>query len=153
MSINKLKIMLNTSTRKYLRQGAESWKRDIIRNSGYTCFVTGRKQKNGNSVFLTAHHVDRTFNSICKEAHCNLNIKYHNSTTEYKPGELASLLAEIERLHRGLEGICISKEWHDRLHKEYGPHATLDNLREMKRNYRKMNHDNRCKVYKSKRSA
>ena len=153
MSINKLKIMLNTSTRKYLRQGAESWKRDIIRNSGYTCFVTGRKQRNNNGVFLTAHHVGCTFSSIVRKAHKNLNIPYHEVTTEYKPGELNALLAEIERLHRGLEGICIEKSWHDRLHKEYGPHATLDNLREMKRNYRKMNHDNRNRVYKSKRSA
>ena len=153
MAINKLKILYNTNTRKYLRQATESWKRNVIRNSGYTCFVSGRKQKNGNSVYLTAHHVDRTFNSIVKEAHRNLNIKYHEATTEYKSGELASVLAEIERLHIGMDGICLEKSFHDRLHKEYGPHATLDDIREMKRNYRKMNHENRCKVYKSKRSA
>ena len=153
MAISKLKIMYNTNTRKYLRQATESWKRNVIRNSGYTCFVSGRKQKNGNSVYLTAHHVDRTFNSIVKEAHRNLNIKYHEATTEYKSGELASVLAEIERLHRDIEGICLCKEWHDKLHKIYGPNATLDDIREMKRNYRKMNHETRNKVYKSKKSA
>lgn len=153
MSINKLKIMYNTNTRKYLRQATDSWKRSIIDKAGKTCFITGKKQKNNNGIYLTAHHVDRTFNSICKEAHRNLNIKYHNSTTEYKPGELQAVLAEIERLHRDIEGICLCKEFHDKLHKIYGPNATMDDVREMKRNYRKTNHDNRCKVYKSKRSA
>lgn len=153
MAINKLKIMYNTNTRKYLRQATESWKRNVIDKAGKTCFITGKKQKNNNSVFLTAHHVDRTFNSIVKEAHRNLNIKYHEITTEYKPGELDAVLEEIKRLHKGIEGICLTKEIHDKLHKIYGPNATMDDVREMKRNYRRSNHNSRNGVYKSKRSA
>lgn len=153
MSINKLKIMYNTNTRKYLRQASEDWARNVIKNSGYTCFITGKKQQNRNCVFLTAHHVGRTWSSIVREAHKNLNIKYHDKTTEYGSGELSALLEEIARLHRGIEGICLTKEVHDKLHRDYGKHATMDDVREMKRNYRRMNHQNRNGVYKSKRSA
>lgn len=153
MSISKLKIIYNRNTRKYLRQATEDWKRSIIKSSGNTCFITGKKQKNGNNVYLTAHHVSRTYNSIVREAHHNLNIQYHELTDSYAPGELTALLEEIKRLHRGMDGICLCKEWHDKLHKQYGPNATMDDIREMKRNYRKMNHDNRNRVYKSKRSA
>jgi hypothetical protein len=153
MSINKLKIMYNTNTRKYLRQATEDWKRSIIKSSGNTCFITGKKQKNGNQVILTAHHVSRTYNSIVREAHHNLNLPYHEVTTEYKPGELPALLEEIKRLHQGIEGICLTKEAHDALHRNYGKNATMDDVREMKRNYRRINHQNRNGVYKSKRSA
>lgn len=153
MSISKLKIMYNHNTRKYLRQASEDWKRSVIRNSGYTCFITGKKQTKNNGVFLTAHHVGRTWNSIMREAHNNLNIKYHDKTTDYASGELTALLEEIKRLHRGIEGICLTKEIHDKLHRDYGKHATMDDVREMKRNYRRMNHQNRNGVYKSKRSA
>jgi hypothetical protein len=153
MAINKLKIMYNTNTRKYLRQATEDWKRNVIKNSGYTCFVTGKKQTNGNRVYLTAHHVSQTYNSIVKQSHRNLNIQYHELTTEYKPGELTALLEEMKRLHKGIEGICLTKEVHDKLHKQYGPHATMDDVREMKRNYRRNNHNSRNGVYKSKRSA
>lgn len=153
MSINKLKIMYNHNTRKFLRQATEDWKRSVISAANNTCFVTGKKKKGNSGLVLTAHHVNRTFNSIVKESHRNLNIRYHEMTHEYQPGELNAVLEEIKRLHKDIEGICLTKEVHDKLHKTYGPHATLDNLREMKRNYRKMNHENRCKVYKSKRSA
>ena len=153
MSINKLKIMYNTNTRKYLRQASEDWARSVIKNSGHTCFITGKKQKNGNGIFLTAHHVGRTWNSIVREAHKNLSLKYHEKTTEYGSGELSALLEEIARLHRGIEGICLTKEVHDALHRNYGKNATMDDVREMKRNYRKMNHQNRNGVYKAKRSA
>lgn len=152
MSIHKLKIMYNHNTRKYLRQAAEGWKQEHLRKSG-TCFITGKKHKNNNGVILTVHHVGRTFNSIVKEAHRNLNIKYHELTTDYAPGELTAVSEEITRLHKNIEGICLTKDMHDKLHKIYGPNATMDDIREMKRNYRKMNHDNRNRVYKSKRSA
>ncbi len=153
MSISKLKIMYNHSTRKYLRQATEDWKRSIIKSSGNTCFITGKKQKNGNGVILTAHHVSQTFNSIVKESHRNLNIQYHELTNEYAPGELTALLEEMKRLHKGIEGICLTKEVHDKLHKQYGPHATMDDVREMKRNYRRNNHNSRNGVYKAKRLA
>lgn len=153
MSISKLKIMYNHNTRKYLRQASEDWKRNVIKNSGHTCFVTGKKQKNNNGVILTAHHVGRTWNSIVREAHKNLKIQYHDLTTDYGSGELTALLEEIARLHRGIEGICLTKEVHDKLHRDYGKNATMDDVREMKRNYRRMNHQNRNGVYKSKRSA
>ena len=153
MSINKLKIMYNTNTRKHLRQATEDWKRSIIEQSGRTCWVTGKKQKNGNGVILTVHHSECTFNSIVKSAHSNLNITYHEKTTDYAPGELASVMKEIERLHQGVEGICLTKETHDALHRNYGKHATMDDVREMKRNYRRSNHSSRNGVYKAKRSA
>jgi hypothetical protein len=153
MSIQKLKIMYNHNTRKYLRQATDDWKRSIIEQSGRTCWVTGKKQQNRNGVILTVHHVSRTYNSIVREAHKNLNIPYHEVTNSYAPGELASVMKEIERLHQGVEGICLTKEVHDKLHRDYGKHATMDDVREMKRNYRRMNHQNRNGVYKSKRSA
>lgn len=153
MSISKLKIMYNHNTRKYLRQATDDWKRSIMKSSGYTCFITGKKQKNGNGVILTAHHVSQTFNSIVKQAHRNLNIQYHELTNEYASGELTAVMEEIKRLHKDIEGICLTKESHDKLHKEYGPHATMDDVREMKRNYRRSNHNSRNGVYKSKRSA
>ena len=155
MSINKLKIMYNRNTRKYLRQGTDSWKRNVIKSSGYTCFITGKTQKKGNNVYLTAHHVSKSYDEILRDAHNNLQIKFHPTITEYQPGELNALLAEIERIHRdeNIEGVCIEKSFHDRLHTQYGHDATMSDIREMKRNYRKMNHDNRNRVYKSKRSA
>lgn len=153
MSIHSLKIMYNHNTRKFLRTASEDWKRSVIAAANYTCFITGKKHKNNNGVVLTAHHVGRTFNSIVREAHNNLNIKYHELTTDYASGELNALLEEIKRLHRGIEGICLTKEAHDKLHRDYGKHATIDDVREMRRNYRRMNHDNRNRVYKSKRSA
>ena len=155
MSINKLKVMYNTNSKKYFRQGTDAWKRNVIKSSGYTCFITGKKQKNGNSVFLTAHHVSKAYDEIVKQAHNNLQIKYHPTTTQYGPGELNALLAEIERIHRdeNIEGVCIEKSWHDRLHTQYGHDATMADVREMKRNYRKTNNNNRNKIYKSKRSA
>ncbi len=156
MSLSKLRITYNTKTRKHLRAATEDWKRSIIEQSNRTCWVTGKKQNGKNGVYLTVHHSsERTFNSISKQAHSNLGISYHHTTTDYGPGELNAVMDEIARIHREehIEGICICKEWHDRLHKEYGPHATMDQLREMRRSYRKMNHNNRNGVYKSKRSA
>ena len=155
MAINKLKIMYNTNTRKYLRQATESWKRNIIDKAGKTCFITGKKQKNNNGVYLTVHHSEVSFESIVKQAHDALGIKYRKVTTDYAPGELQAVMDEIQRIHReeNIEGICIEKSWHDRFHAQYGKDGTMDDLRETKRNYRKMNHNNRCKVYKSKRSA
>ena len=153
MAINKLKIMFNSNTRKYLRAATEDWKRNIIEQSGRTCWATGKKQKNNNGVRLTVHHVSQTYMSVVKQAHHNLNITYHELTTDYAADELTAVFNEVARLHKDVEGICLTKEFHDKLHRDHGPHATMEQLREMKRNYRKMNHNSRNKIYKSRRSA
>lgn len=153
MSIHKLRLSYNHNTRKFLRQATEDWKQECLRKANYTCFITGKKKKGNSGLILTAHHVNRTFNSIVKEAHRNLNIKYHELTNEYAPGELNAVLEEIKRLHKDIEGICLTKEVHDKLHKIYGPNASMEDVREMKRNYRRSNHNSRNGVYKSKHSA
>lgn len=153
MSIHKLKLMYNHNTRKYLRQATEDWKRSIIQQANYTCWATGKKHKGNNGVILTAHHVSQTYMSIVKQAHSNLNITYHELTNEYASGELDAVFNEVKRLHKDVEGICLTKDFHDKLHRNHGPHASMEQLRDMKKYYKRMNVKNRNGVYKSKRSA
>ena len=150
-----VRLSLNHKTRKFLRQATEDWKQECLRKANYTCFVTGKTRKNGNKIILTAHHCgDHTFNSIVKAAHKNLHIQYRELTNQYQPGELNAVLEEVKRLHKeGVEGICLEKEVHDKIHKLYGKNVTMDQIREFRRNYRRSNYNSRNGVYKSKRSA
>lgn len=154
MSIYGLKIMYNTNTRKYLRQATESWKQECIRKANYTCYVSGKKKGKSNLI-LTVHHSETSFESIVKQAHDALGIKYRRTTTEYQPGELKAVMEEVERIHREehIEGIVLTKEIHDSFHAQYGKNAPMADLRAMKKNYRKTQVKNRNRCYKQKRSA
>lgn len=140
-----IKGTINRCTRKYLRANAtEEWRRECLRKAGYKCEITGKAATPGSP--LDVHHKNTTFKSIMKKAHKKLNIKYHESITEYKPEELAALIQEIKEMHKDVEGVVIRHSLHMEFHEYYGKNATADDYKAFKK-YKK------TRIYKAKNGS
>lgn len=102
-----------TTIREYFRHYLHEWKDLTEKLCNYQCILTGERRYNIH------HHVP--FNKILKEALANVNLPKHKVAKHYTETELATIVAELKRLHEVYgPGVCLSDILHIKLHSRYG---------------------------------
>ena len=102
-----------TELKSYLNKYIKDWKKESIKNSNYKCVISGKR-------FDDVHHL-QSFNLLLKEAIQELNLELKDTVGEYLEEELFLLINKIKEVHNRYPlGVCLTKSWHKRFHKEYG---------------------------------
>lgn len=98
---------------RYMRNGLGDWKLNRLKESNYTCEVSGLTGD------LVVHHIEN-FHIILDKSLDALNIKYLGSIGEYSDGQLFLIENKLLELHHGCRSVVMLKTLHTLFHSIYG---------------------------------
>lgn len=120
-----------TTLNHRLREMLNQWKREVLVNHKFTCFVSGKKERK-----LQVHHT-KSFSELRDEVLKDLGFGDFKHIGEVTDEEMLVIEKEFMTRHKKLIGIPIRKDLHQLFHREYGFVATMDNLYQFKERYLK----------------
>ena len=117
---------------KYIRGNIGEWKSQSMKNCNYKCVLTGSKN-------FEIHHI-YSFSLILNEVIEENNFNIKDNFCDYTPQELSFILEKfIEKQNQYPLGVCLDKELHKLLHKEYGKYVGVEQWEKFKENYEREN--------------
>lgn len=144
--IGYMKVIYNKKTIIYLRHmTTKEWKTKHLKQANYRCEITGKKYSY-NKTPLTVHHLDKSFDSIVRQAHEELQIKYHTYIDEYLESDLNKLIQLIIDIHKTVKGIVLEANTHTIIHQRFGNNPTEEQVKQYKKIYK-------SNLYKKKNSS
>jgi len=119
----------------YLRNTLVKWKKEVLKNHNYKCFISGEKEN------LQIHHV-KPFHEIRDEVLKELGFDSHFrheewSFDDFSKEELQTIRLKIKERHTLDLGYPITEELHREFHKLYGEKATIDDFHKFTDNFKK----------------
>lgn len=118
-----------TNMSEYMRSNLETWKNNVLKNSGYKCFITGK-----NGKFEVHHQIN--FSDILDETLKDLNLDYQEKVEDYGD-DLQNIIDLCLKKHYEYElGIVMLKDIHKLFHSVYGiKNNTMEQVLEFKQDY------------------
>ena len=151
MNLNHIRGTYNHDTLKYLRYNATNeWRNKALRAANYKCEVSGRKTSKKD--YLVVHHLDKTFDSIVREAHKKLNLKFYKTIDKYLQDELDKLVQLIKDMHKDVRGMVLTVEIHSRIHKKFGFNPSKEEVLLFKKNFKRYQYQQK-NLHRSIRTA
>ena len=135
LNLNTLRGAYNNKTISYLRyHSTTEWKTSCLKKAKYACEITGKSSS--KKTRLTVHHLDRPFESIVKDAHKQLGIKFHKFVDQYDKSDMDALVKLIKEMHKDVQGIVLTSDIHQRIHDKFGKNPTQEQVRSYKKGYK-----------------
>lgn len=96
------------------RCAATHWRNNILAKYNYRCDISGTTEK------LHVHHLNTNYKDIVIQAINNLGLELFIKASCYSTEEILLIRQEVARLHETVDGVVISKKYHNLFHKMYG---------------------------------